>query len=90
MENHENEVKKLQNFANTFRETLKDNIDIKDFKDKNDAIKVLNEFIQIDTQNLKPNEEERADDIQKAIDTMELTKRVVHNYWLRENIMSDY
>ena len=80
MENHENEVKKLQNFANTFRETLKDNIDIKDFKDKNDAIKVLNEFIQIDTQNLKPNEEERADDIQKAIDTMELTKRVVHNY----------
>ena len=49
MENHENEVKKLQNFANTFRETLKDNIDIKDFKDKNDAIKVLNEFIQIDT-----------------------------------------
>ena len=80
MENHENEVKKLQNFANTFRETLKDNIDIKDFKDKNDAIKVLNEFIQIDTQNLKPNEEERADDIQKAIDTMELTKRVVQNY----------
>ncbi|MBR1438812.1 MAG: hypothetical protein IJ587_09785 [Synergistaceae bacterium] len=80
MEHHENEIKRLQDFANTLRETLEDNIYIKDLKDKNDAIKVLSEFIQIDTQFLKPNEEERADDIQKAIDVVELTKRAVQYY----------
>ena len=80
MEHHENEIKRLQNFANSFRETLENNIYIKDFKDKNDAIKVLNEFIHIDTQILKPNEEERAYNIQKAMDVVELTKRVIENY----------
>ncbi len=80
VKHHEWEVNELRDLANNLTENLENNANTNLFRYKNEALKTLHEFIQIDIKNLQPNEEERADDIQKGIEAVEVTKIVKQQY----------
>ena len=77
IEHHEKEVRELQRIAKCFRENLDDFINNNNFEVSNDVLNALDDFIQIDLSTLKPNEKEREDDIQQAIEAIYAIEEVL-------------
>ena len=76
MKHHEKEVKDLQKIAECFRENLDKFINNNEFEVNNDVLKTLDDFIQIDINNLKPTGDFKEENIQQAIEAINAIKEV--------------
>ena len=76
MKHHEKEVKDLQKIAECFRENLDKFINNNEFEVNNDVLKTLDDFIQIDINNLKPTGAFKEENIQQAIEAINAIKEV--------------
>ena len=77
MKHHENEVRKLQGIAKSFRENLEKFISVDSFEVSNDVLKALDDFIQIDTDTFKLTDKERKEDIQQVTEAISAIKEVI-------------
>lgn len=74
MKHHEIEVRELQRIAKLFRNNIENYIINNNFEINKEAIEKLDNFIQIDIDNIKLNEEEKEENTQKAISTVNMIK----------------
>lgn len=74
MKHHEIEAKELQRYARVFRDNIENYVNNNNFEVSEEVIKNLDDFIQIDVCSLRLNDQEKEDNLQKAIDTVNMIK----------------
>ncbi|MBR2207791.1 MAG: hypothetical protein IJ859_03185 [Synergistaceae bacterium] len=79
MKHHENEVRKLQGIAKSFRENLEKFISVDSFEVSNDVLKALDDFIQINADTFRLTEEEKKEDIRQITEAINAIKEVIES-----------